>query len=44
MDLPISKNICCHIITYYKKGGASCITTPLPNFYYEISSTPVDTN
>ena len=40
MDLPISKNICCHIITYYKKGGASCITTPLPNFYYEISSTP----
>ena len=32
MDLPISKNICCHIITYYKKGGHRASRAPPVQF------------
>ena len=39
MDLPISKNICCHIITYYKKGGHRASRAP-QTFIMRLASTP----
>ena len=40
MDLPISKNICCHIITYYKKGGHRVLRAPSQTFIMRLASTP----
>ena len=39
MDLPFSKNICCHIITYYKKGGHRASRAP-KTFIMRLASTP----
>ena len=39
-DLPISKNICCHIITYYKKGGHRASRAPSQTFIMRLASTP----
>lgn len=35
-DLPISKNICCHIITYYKKGGHRASRAPSPIYKFKV--------
>lgn len=40
MDLPIYKNICCHVITYYKNEGHRALRHPSQTFIMRLASTP----